>query len=161
MFSLSGAFTSALRVLSILLLLTVAASAKTTVATAKMITPDRKAPQFTTDDTVRAIHSLFKSRRTGGVIMATSAIGGDLILAGIAAASEAKQDTGFEFGFGFHAILIGFVAAPLTAVSIRKRLYFTHAREKRVVDEYTTNHKLPYAVRRRLLPRFFEQPANK
>ncbi|MGY2134158.1 hypothetical protein ACW9KT_18140 [Hymenobacter sp. HD11105] len=161
-FLLIGAsLTSALLISAILLLLPVAASAQTTPATAETTSSSLNTQQFTRDDTVRAIHNLFMSRRTGGVIMATSAIAGDLILAGIATASEDNQNSFLRLNFGAHAIMIGVIAAPLAAVGIRKRLYFTHAREKRVVDEYTTKQRLPYAVRRRLLPRFFERPSNK
>ena len=149
-----------LQILAILLWLPMVALAQTTPVAATAATQDLKYQQLTAKDTIQAIHNLFKSRRTGGVVMATSAIGGDLILAGMAAASEAKQNSGFEFGFGFHAFLIGIVAAPLAVSGIRKRLYFSHKREERVVDEYTTKHQLPRAVQRRLLPRFFNQSAD-
>ncbi|QNP52858.1 hypothetical protein H9L05_03845 [Hymenobacter qilianensis] len=116
--------------------------------------------QLTADDTVRAIHNLFKSRRSGGIILTGSAIAGNLLAA--YAATESQDENSFlAFSFGNHALMFGTIAAPLAAVGIRKIISYRGGRERRVIHDFRTTRKLPYKIQRRLTPAFFAQPAGK
>ncbi|WP_133274045.1 hypothetical protein [Hymenobacter radiodurans] len=117
--------------------------------------------QFTADDTVRAIHNLFESRRSGGIVLTGGAIGGDLLAAKLATESEQNQNSWWRLSFGDHAVLFGIIAAPIAAVGIRKIVSYRGGRERRVIADFRTTHKLPYKIQRRLNPTFFAQPKSR
>lgn len=111
--------------------------------------------QLTANDTVAALHKLFKARRQGGAIMTTSAIGGDFLLAGLESADEQNSKSYLQFGFGFYALFYGVVAAPIAAIGTHKLIDYSTKREAKVIAEWQNQHSLPRYVRRHLKTKFF------
>ena len=155
-----------LKLLPFLMLLTVAATAQTLPTDAGVDAPVVSSNLFTAEDTLRAIHNLCRSRRIGGAIMGPPAIAADLIITQIDIDAERRRNSmnsGFSFkpSYGFTLTVYTILTGPFIAVGMHKLIYFSNARETKVMNEFKRSHTLPRKVKKELKPRFFMQPKSK
>jgi hypothetical protein len=146
--------------LLLIMLLTGPAIAQTIPANTVVSTPALIPEPFTADDTLRAVHNLFRSRRIGGAIMGPPAIAADLIAAQIDR-SNTPANSFFKPSYGETMLIYGVFAGPFIAVGMHKLIYFSKARETKVMNEFKRSHKLPRKVKKELKPRFFIKQKHK
>lgn len=111
--------------------------------------------QFTSADTVRALHKLFKSRRTRGSVLL--GITGAGVIAGNIALSNDPGSTSYsntdEVVVGTGILLL--YASPLWVVGTSMLVRFSQKRERMVTNEFIAKHTLPHKIQRRLKPSLF------
>jgi hypothetical protein len=96
-----------------------------------------------------------------GTIIVLGAVGADLALAGISAATEPTPahsgSSGFGLsgpvgphGFGAYAVLYAFLTLPVMGVGVAQQIGYATEREAKIVAAYETQHQLPASISRRL-----------
>jgi hypothetical protein len=153
--------TATFLILSILLAFIGTACAQVTLGDTAKTSSALSHNKFTADDTARAIHNLFNSRRSGGIVLTGGAIVGDLVAAQLVNESDGNQNSFIRFDFGFFAAFFGVIAAPVAAVGIGKIITYRGSREKRIIADFRATHRLPDKIQKRLKPKFFAQPTGK
>jgi hypothetical protein len=110
--------------------------------------------QFTHADTVRALHNLFKSKRsTGGWLAYGSAA---LKGVGVVAESNDKGKPGhLSFGVGGTILLYAIGLAPAWIPGTVTLIRFTKKREQKAIDEFERTKEIPHNLRKKLKGRFF------
>jgi hypothetical protein len=83
-----------------------------------------------------------------------------LIAAQIQTNADRKLNNMFKPSFGENLFVYGLFTGPLIAVGMHKLIYFSKARETKVINEFKRSHALPRKVKKELKPRFFVQPKN-
>ncbi|MDO7846394.1 hypothetical protein Q5H92_08505 [Hymenobacter sp. M29] len=138
----------------IVLLFTITANAQkasTNVDSAKIVI----APvQFTHADTVRALHNLFKNKRSTGGWLAY----GSAAFAGMAALGEAiegPQPGSLHFGVGGVIILCAVGSAHAWVPGTISLIRFTKKREQIAMAEFESTKQIPNNLRKKLKRRFF------
>ena len=58
-------------------------------------------------------------------------------------------------------LIYGIFTGPFMAVGMHKLIYFSNARETKVINGFKRSHSLPRKVKKELKPKFFMQPKNK
>ena len=113
--------------------------------------------QFTHADTVRALHNLFKSRRsTGGYLIGGSAFFTAFTGVGTLAGNNGKNCDGyFCLDAVGSALIIGIGTAPAWIPGSISLIRFNKRKEIAVTEEYKKTRKLPLYVQRRLAGRFY------
>ena len=111
-------------------------------------------------DTVKALHVLFRNRRTaGGVFMALGAIA--LVATPFVAATAAGPGTSTYGNLpeAIGGVRLGFiVSAPILALGVHHLVRGAKDNEEAVIDTYTDTHLLPRSIKRRLRPALFLPP---
>ena len=113
--------------------------------------------QFTHTDTVRALHNLFKSRRSiGGWLVGGSAFFTTFTGVGTLAGSNGKNCDGYFCPDAVgSALIIGIGTAPAWIPGSISLIRFNKRKEIAVTEEYKKTKKLPLYVQRRLAGRFY------
>ncbi len=93
--------------------------------------------------------------------MGPPAIAADLIATQVDIDAQRKRDNFFKPSYGFTLTVYTILTGPFIAVGMHKLIYFSNARETKVMNEFKRSHKLPRKVKKELKPRFFNQPKNK
>lgn len=113
--------------------------------------------QFSHADTVRALHNLFKSRRsTGGWL-----VGGSAFLTAFTGVGTLADNNGKNCGGYFcpdavgSALIIGIGTAPAWIPGSISLIRFNKKKEIAVTEEYEKTGKLPSYVQRKLAGRFY------
>lgn len=114
------------------------------------------------NDTAQAIITLYSRRQAGGVSwMVASALSALRIGLGASSTSNpsnspyytsSSSDTGSNVGVAF------LVATPFTAYGLGKLLHYSNTHLEQVLTSYAAGQALPRSLRRKLKPRFFQQP---
>ena len=113
--------------------------------------------QFTHTDTVRALHNLFKSRRSTGSWL----VGGSTFFTTLTGIGTLADNNGKNCGGYFcpdaigSALIIGIGTAPAWIPGSISLIRFNKKREKAVIEEYEKTQILPLYVHRRLAGRFY------
>ncbi|WP_345052832.1 hypothetical protein [Hymenobacter glaciei] len=141
----------------LLLLFTMKATAQTTVSSINLPSRVSTPLQFTCADTVRALHNLFKSKRsTGGWLTGSSAFFTTLTGVGTLADNNGKNCGGYfcpdTLG---SALIIGIGPAPAWIPGSISLIRFNKRKEMAEIDKYEKTQKLPRYLQRRLAGRFF------
>ncbi|WP_426061063.1 hypothetical protein [Hymenobacter sp. B1770] len=111
--------------------------------------------QLTPADTVRALHELFKSRRTRGALLLGGT--GAVVLAGNIVL---HNDPGFPSSDKTNDAVVAssialLYAAPLWVVGTSQLMRFSKKKEAAIINGFTTKHTLPNKIQRRLKPSLF------
>ena len=111
--------------------------------------------QFTTADTVRALHNLFKSKRSTGNWLA----GGSAAVTAITGLGTLAGGRGNAPYFSPDALgatlLIGIALAPVWIPGSITLGRFNSKKERETVEAYEKTKQLPLTIRKRLSGRFF------
>ena len=103
--------------------------------------------QLTAQDTVEAIHNLFKKKRRNGGFL----VGGSAALLALSAATYSPQPQSYFVLSRSEDLALGTIAtSPVWVLGIVKFVRFNAQREKRVVANYQRTHVLPTFVRKKL-----------
>lgn len=141
-----------------LLFLALTATAQTAPVVKDLASTTEIIPQqFTSADTIRALHNLFKSKRsTGGLLTGGSAFFTTLAGIGTLADNNGKNCGGYfcpdTVG---SALIIGIGTAPAWIPGSISLIRFNKRKETAEIENYTKTRKLPLYLQRRLAGRFF------
>lgn len=133
-------------------------------ASAQVVNPDpqgfkqRLRGQYLSNDTAQAIINLYGRRQAGG---ASWMIGGALSAVRIATASNTSQSTGSSYAMQDNSSSAGavfLVATPFIGYGLSKTLRFSNGNLEKTLTAYAAGQHLPKSLRRKLKPRFFNQP---
>jgi hypothetical protein len=141
-------------VLVLLLLFTIRANAQKASSNADSAKVVIAPTQFTHADTVRALHNLFKSKRSTGGWLAY----GSAAFTGIAALAESndKDKPGhLSFGIGGTILLSAIGLAPAWIPGTVTLIRFTKKRELEALAEFERTNQIPRNLRKKLKRRFF------
>ena len=144
-----------LRLLFAFLLLSGAAHAQQNMASETF--KQRLRGQYLRNDTAQAIIALYSTRQAGGA---------GWVAAGILAAvriSIGASNTGNQGPYGSSAAppnigVVLLVASPVLAYGAGKIIHYSNAKLARTLTDYAAGKPLSRALRRKLKPRFFNQP---
>ncbi|WP_426061064.1 hypothetical protein [Hymenobacter sp. B1770] len=148
-----------------LLLLLLVQSASGQVAAPVSSTTDTSlvaAKRLTAADTIRAIHRLFKQRRTVGSVLVVSA--GTLVAIGLSDVVESGGNAAFFTGasaYAFVTVLAAIYTAPLYIPGLIIRGQYSKKKEAVLIADYNLKRTIPNKYLRKLKPHFFEKPSVK
>ncbi|TGD83260.1 hypothetical protein [Hymenobacter wooponensis] len=114
--------------------------------------------QYLHNDTAQAIINLYSRRQGGGVVWVGSAI---LASARLATSSGSSVTTGSGMVVRSEppdpgvAFLLGL---PVAAYGVGKLVHYSNGKLERTLTAYAAGQPLPKNLRRKLKPRFFNQP---
>ncbi|WP_303312232.1 hypothetical protein [Hymenobacter sp. BT730] len=113
--------------------------------------------QYLQNDTAQAVINLYSKRQAGG---ASWIVGSALTALRIVTASGRQTDIGGGYVIQEEAPspAAALVVLPLVAYGIGKMVHYSNSNLEKTVTAYGAGQPLPRNVRRKLKPRFFDQP---
>ncbi|TGE13856.1 hypothetical protein [Hymenobacter elongatus] len=114
--------------------------------------------QFLTNDTAQAIINLYSRRQAGGAawIVSSALTAARLATSGGRTVASGPGYTVREEAPGVGVVLL--VSAPFAAYGISKVARYSNANLEKVMTAYGAGQPLPRSLRRKLKPRFFDEP---
>lgn len=113
--------------------------------------------QYLQNDTAQAVINLYSKRQAGG---ASWIVGSALTALRIVTASGRQTDVGGGYVIQEEAPspAAALMVMPFVAYGVGKLLHYSNANLEKTVTAYGAGQPLPRNVRRKLKPRFFDQP---
>jgi hypothetical protein len=141
----------------LLLLLTTRLVAQTATPSTDSSSVVGAPPQFTHADTVRALHNLFKHKRSASSWL----VGGSAFLTTLAGVETLANNNGKGCGSYFcpdavgSALIIGIGMAPAWVPGWIILIRFNKRKEVAEIEKYEKTRKLPHYLQRRMAGKFF------
>lgn len=113
--------------------------------------------QYLSNDTAQAIINLYGRRQAGGA----GWMAAGLLTAVRIATASSTQATGSPYVVQDNSSNVGaifVVTTPVLGYGLAKLLRFSNGRLERLLTAYAAGQPLPRSLRRKLKPRFFNQP---
>lgn len=116
--------------------------------------------QYLHNDTAQAIITLYSRRQAGGVGWVIGAML-SAVRIGTASSGTTTNYGGYTAGNSDTSSNVGaafLIATPLMAYGVGKVLHYSNGHLEHVLTTYAAGQPLPRSLRRKLKPRFFQQP---